>query len=113
MRYTTRPASAAFHAGDLAGQNAWAIEHEAGVLRQPGYVPVCCHNWVDERVQRDPTIDNNEHQAKCAAACVERQLAELRGVGVEPQAFAWTNENRILSAQELRLIPGPSPDEPC
>ena len=43
---------------------------------------------------------------------VDPARRKLRGVGVKPQAFAWTNENEILSAQELLQIPGPSPDEP-
>ena len=75
----TRGSSVAtvWRGNDRAAQNAWAAQHEAGVLRQPGYVPVCSHNYVDKRVQRDPTIDNNSYQAKCAAACVARQLAEL------------------------------------
>jgi len=64
MRYTTRPVSAAFHAGDRAAQNAWASEHEAGVLRQPGYVPTCSHLWVDDQDER-------------AARCVAAQIAAI------------------------------------
>lgn len=73
----TRPVSAAFHAGDLAAQNAWASEHEAGVRRQKGYVPTCSHNWVDERVRRDPTLDNNAVQEERAARCVAAQIAAI------------------------------------
>jgi len=59
--------SAAFRAGDRAAQNAWASEHEAGVLRQKGYVPTCCHLWGDEQEVR---------AARCVAAQIAAMAAE-------------------------------------
>jgi hypothetical protein len=66
-----------FYAHDLAAQNAWASEHEAGVRRQKGYVPTCSHNWVTDAVRRDPEQDNNAVQEERAARCVAAQIAAM------------------------------------
>ena len=93
---------------DPAAQKRWADGFEASHTTG---VPLCAHDWTSGA--RAAGLDVNLAQAEGQAACIARRLAAMRGVGVEPQAFAWTNENKILSAQELLLIPGPSPDEPC
>ena len=59
--------SAAFRAGDRAAQNAWASEHEAGVRRQKGYIPVCSHLWA---------TDQEERAALCVAAQIAAMAAE-------------------------------------
>jgi len=69
--------SSVWRGNDLAAQNAWASEHEAGVRRQKGYVPTCSHNWIDERVRRDPEQDNNAVQEERAARCVAAQIAAM------------------------------------
>lgn len=69
--------SSVWRGRDLAAQHAWASEHEAGVLRQPGYVPVCSHNWVTAAVRRDPEQDNNAVQEERAARCVAAQIAAM------------------------------------
>lgn len=62
----TRGSSVAsvWRGNNRAAQNAWASIHEAGVLRQEGYVPVCSHLWVDAQEER-------------AARCVAIQIAAI------------------------------------
>jgi hypothetical protein len=64
--------SSVWRGNNLAAQNAWAGEHEAGVRRQPGYVPTCSHNWQD----------NAAAQEERAALCVAAQIAAIAGQGV-------------------------------